>query len=127
MRLNGVESLEVQNRFDETGTGRITVVNGLYINPQYAAPFGPVCQHLFEGLSQQICWHVRVIESFTDPMDHRILQRTEVQNRRIMVGGKHGIIFHCLLCFGSNGIPDRVHGLDLLGTDGFVGNHIAPF
>ena len=86
MGLDGLETLEIKQRFHEARAGRIAIVNGLDVDAENASPFRPVIQHILEGLTQQHGLYVRMVEKFADTVDHTFFERPVVEDRRIKKG-----------------------------------------
>ena len=94
MRLNGVEPLEMQQRFDEAGACGIAIEDREKIRPEGLRNAGIVSHDVGEGLTEQQARNVAMVETRGDPIDHGRFQAVMVQHR-------------CQHQLGENGLPPK--------------------
>ena len=106
--LQRMKALEIENRLDETGAGRVTVINSRDVNTDDFRPFGPIFTHGAKHTTDHVRRKFRLVQPFTNTLNHSIFQRLLVQNIAVNKAAHCRIIVDDRLRLVANLFPDRI-------------------
>src|SRR6185312_11802947 len=132
MRLDRVETLVIEHRFDEAAGRRVAVDRGDNIGPEGIAERGLGLKRVVVGLTDHVRRYVRVPKPLTDAVGNRSFQGIVVQDVFINEGSEFGLAPRDILRFAADARPDRIdlveapHGPCLKFSHGQISRPLDP-
>jgi hypothetical protein len=119
--LERVETLEIEQRFDQAAASRVALGDGHQVGAKRVAQRRFGRDHLVEQFVQEAGIQRRVLEPARKPVAYGVLEPVMVQNRGIDEAAECGLGRADLLGLAPHLAPDRIVALDVpfFGRQGF--------
>ena len=111
VRLDRVETLEIEQRFDEPAACRVTVEHRLQVDPDRLAERRIFRDEPEEALADQVGGHIGMVEAFGDAVRHGLFETLLVEHAGMQERCQSGLVHGGLPGVGQNRGPDRIDGV----------------
>ena len=125
MGLDRLESLEVEDRLDQPGAGRIAIEDGEQVDPDRLGDRGIVPQHFAKGLLEESSRNIVKSEPGCDPVQDGVFQLFVVEHIGVGERRQAGFGRQHRARLGSHARKDRLAGCELDDLSGYALHHYA--